>query len=284
LEPPRPSHELYAEAYLLMGRIHAQLLNFKMAFQFWDMALETSPETRESIEAQRLDLAEYWLKRAEEEPTITVKCLKRTLIFCNKKEFLLKVKEKFWQYINNMLMRWVVVEGKFEDAREFLDLLKPLRDSTPEWDYIMGKFHMHKGEKTDALLHIEKAVLHPFDQDSKPVAYPGWMQDYARVLIENSRFDEGIERLGQAVAMDPNQAALWEEIGDTLFENKDYSTAAVAYEKCYTALPDKIDVLRKFGDCYRCLNHGEAARAAYEAVLEKDPSNEAARSALGKLL
>jgi len=42
-------------------------------------------------------------------------------------------------------------------------------------------------------------------------------------------------------------------------------------------------VLRKFGDCYYQTGKFEAAKAAYQAVLEKDGSNEAALSNLSRL-
>ncbi len=105
----------------------------------------------------------------------------------------------------------------------------------------------------------------------------------ARLLLETDHFDQGIGLLEKAVALDPGQAVLWEELGDTLFGLKDFVSAGGAYEKCFTALPDKVDTLRKFGDCYFFTAQFEAATMVYQSVLEKDNQNEAARVNLSKI-
>jgi len=102
----------------------------------------------------------------------------------------------------------------------------------------------------------------------------------ARLLIEIGRYDEGLQRLDEAVAIDPQAATLWEELGDALFESGDYASSITAYEHCFVALPDRIGVLRKIGDCYLCNRQPQAAQVAYEAVLEKDGNHPLIRERL----
>jgi Tfp pilus assembly protein PilF len=104
----------------------------------------------------------------------------------------------------------------------------------------------------------------------------------ARLLIEIGRYDEGLQRLEEAVAIDPQAATLWEELGDTLFESGDYASSITAYEHCFVALPDRIEVLRKIGDCYLSNRQPQAAVVAYEAVLEKDGNHPITRERLVK--
>ena len=88
--------------------------------------------------------------------------------------------------------------------------------------------------------------------------------------------------MGEAVAIDPQAATLWEELGDALFECRDYASSITAYEHCFVALPDRIELLRKIGDCYLSNGQPQAAAVAYEAVLEKDGNHPLIRERLVK--
>lgn len=76
----------------------------------------------------------------------------------------------------------------------------------------------------------------------------------------------GITALDRAVALDRNYAAHWEGIGDTLMAASQPDDALAAYEKCFIALPERIDLLKKMGDCYLALDQPEAAREAYSQL------------------
>ena len=76
--------------------------------------------------------------------------------------------------------------------------------------------------------------------------------------------------LQQAVAQDPGQALLWAEIGEALVASADCKSAIAAYEQCFLALPERVDLLWKMGDCYQLIGQHESAGAAYEAALQKD--------------
>ena len=272
-----------ARKYYYMGTIYAQLLQFEDAFQYWEKAQELNPEIAEKVRIEQRNLAEYWLERGKFESSIMEKCLRRALTLCQEKEFVLEVKEVGWEMFVGWMDRWIRREKRIEHAESYLLLWEPIKESTPDWNYWMAWIISEKEEKEGALLYLETNLLNPYDHETGWANYPTWLTFSARLLIETGQFDEGIERLQQAVALDANQAVLWEELGDTLFDQNDYTSAAMAYEKCYVALPDKIDVLRKFGDSYFHLGQAEAAKTAYQAVLDKDPSNEAAKDALTRV-
>lgn len=112
---------------------------------------------------------------------------------------------------------------------------------------------------------------------------PEWMMLTSKLLMETDRFDQGIELLEKAVALDPNQAVLWEELGDTFFEARDYASAVVAYDKCCTALPERLEVLNKLGNCYLNIKDFSSAGRVFRKVLVKDKTNTAAREGIGKI-
>ncbi len=105
----------------------------------------------------------------------------------------------------------------------------------------------------------------------------------ARLLLTTGHYDQGLAALNEAVKMDPSQALLWEEIGDALSDSGDFSGAIAAYEQCFLALPDKMDMLWKMGDNYLRTEKNEAAREAYMSALKKKPGCREAEQGLHKL-
>lgn len=79
-------------------------------------------------------------------------------------------------------------------------------------------------------------------------------------------FEDGIQALHKAVALDRRYAVYWETIGDNLRQAGQPADALIAYENCYTALPERLPVLKKIGDCYMAMDQPHAAKAAYAQV------------------
>jgi len=229
------------QAIFRMGIIWAHLLNFDKAFQFWETAQTKSPDIKNSILKKRKELAEYWIERGKKDHLALEKYLMRALQLYNDQKFCIQQKEFGWaksatiinQHINN---------NNLEQAETFLLLWQPIRKNTPVWYYYMAKVLSEKNKKNDALSFIEKAL-------TKAPNNPTWLALSARLLLETDKFEQGIACLEKAVQLDSSQAVLWEELGDTLFELKDYSSATISYKKCYIALPNKTDVLKKIEDC-----------------------------------
>lgn len=266
-----------------MGTVHAQRLQFEKAFQHWKKAETLQPEIRQSVKVVQRKFGDYWLERGKSETLILEKCLRRALAFCQEEDFLLEAKAVGWNAFVTWMDRWIHTEKRLDHAESSLLLWEPMKEKTPEWHYWMAWILSEKDDKEVALSYVETNLLTAYVPETENSNYPKWLTLSARLLIETGQFDEGIQRLQQAVSLDAGQAVLWEELGDTLFDQKDYTSAAMAYEKCYVALPKRVDVLKKFGDCYFHLGQTEAAKTAYQAVLDKDPSNEAAKEALTRV-
>ena len=88
----------------------------------------------------------------------------------------------------------------------------------------------------------------------------------ADTLFGIGQFEQGIKHLHKAVAIDKTYAGYWEKIGDLLHKSGQHPEALAAYEQCYVALPENINLLKKIGDCYMAMNQPEAAKEAYQSL------------------
>jgi len=273
----------FGTAKVLMGSIKAQLTDFGAAEKWWKKAIEVDSANAEEICKQRRVLGEYWNQRLDDPQVGPVSWYSAfALTVCREKDFALRIKEKGWEKCVKSFQNWMEDPNKFDIIEHFLDLWKPIRNTTPDWYYWKAQVMATKEDKINALIFLQNNLLTKKNYTKQP-EYPSWLKLCARLLMETDQFDQGITRLKQAVALDPEQAVLWEELGDTFFENADFASAAIAYENCFLALPQKVDVLKKFGDCYLKQGYKDAAKEAYQAVLKKDPSNESAHVALEQL-
>ncbi|MBA4369733.1 MAG: hypothetical protein C0403_19070, partial [Desulfobacterium sp.] len=85
-------------------------------------------------------------------------------------------------------------------------------------------------------------------------------------FFAENNFDTAIEHLIQAVKLDRSYAVFWENIGDNLHNAGQFENALIAYEQCFIVLPEKIELLKKIGDCYQKLDQSQAALAAYQQL------------------
>jgi tetratricopeptide (TPR) repeat protein len=131
---------------------------------------------------------------------------------------------------------------------------------------LVSKFHQYhghlrvaEGKNQDATACFQMALsltpkrpeLHIFLADS---------------FFAENHFDTAIEHLIQAVELDRSYAVFWENIGDNLHNTGQFENAIIAYEQCFIILPEKIELLKKIGDCYQRLDQGEAALASYQQL------------------
>jgi tetratricopeptide (TPR) repeat protein len=88
-------------------------------------------------------------------------------------------------------------------------------------------------------------------------------------------YRRGVAALQAAVRLDRSNARLWELIGDRMNEAGGLTDAVAAWEQCFLALPERVELLRKMGDAYRKLDRTEAAEEAYghyRRLRDADPS------------
>jgi tetratricopeptide (TPR) repeat protein len=73
---------------------------------------------------------------------------------------------------------------------------------------------------------------------------PGAAADFAAgvAAFERADFDEAAERFGAVVAADPDSGLGWTWLGRVAYTVRDFATAAAAYDRARTLLPDDDDV------------------------------------------
>lgn len=259
---------------LLAAEIGARLFDFSAAHAAWAAAGQLSAKWREAATVARCRQAEYWLRVVAETvplnsatPGLTAMVLRRAAQFVAGDE-LPEQLLKLWQQHQPVLLAWLR-DGQIAKAEPVLDAWTQFADRLPEIVAMQARREAAQGNESGALAKITEALaVRPQE--------PRWMALQARWLLETGDFDQGLARLQEAVALDPATAELWEELGDTLLAGGDHQGAIAAFEKCFLALPNRWSALLKMGDCYRQVNQPEAARAAYDAVLAKEPAHEGA--------
>jgi len=157
-----------------------------------------------------------------------------------------------------------LLRGKTEEFCRFLQPWDALSSWLDEYHLLAAQGMVARGDKPAAIAAMAKACGNGNRQ-------PEWLAFYTRLLLDAGLYEEGLSVLQEAVSLDPTVAVIWEEIGESLAAAGNFADAALAYEKCFTALPDQKELLQKIGDCYLLSRKPEAALAAYDAFLEKAP-------------
>ena len=267
-----------SNAMPLLGEAYAGLLNFGAAFDAWEKAEQKEPALKETIDRIRTKLARYWAVRSEAEPVIWEKCLRRSGGLDNSRKFLTGIDPSLWARSQTRIEQ-LTKTGQIREAKDLLEIWEPAQEDMPEWYFYSAKA-VYAEDRTAQALEKMKKALTEIGEQTPPAP---WLAFLARLLMETDAFDQGIEQLEKAVALDPAEAVLWEELGDTFFEAGDYESAAASYEKCYAALPDRLTSLCRFGDCCRLQGQDEAAEKVYRMVLEKAPGHQGAQEGLATL-
>ncbi|MCK5230751.1 MAG: tetratricopeptide repeat protein, partial [Desulfobulbaceae bacterium] len=264
---------------LLKGEVSAGLLDLEDAWRYWQRAAGRGGEISSRIAGAARRAMVPWLDGIEKlgkdhgnNPALL------TTLFVRIDKLLLPDAplpariESVWQE-NKKEIAGLLDEQKNDKAMKAISPWLIFSSRLPEISFLHARLLYAGNELPGAMRQLAAAL------DKKPEE-AGWLALLARVELESGHFDSGVVRLQQAVAIDPRYATLWEELGDVLMQQADHEHAVIAYERCFVALPDYLIALVKMGDSYLHNCKPEAARAAYEAVLAKDPGNEEARHRL----
>ena len=242
------------QVYSLMGQACAHLLDFEEAEALWKQALSMDPERNADIRALREQMAKYWLDLTDHWFDQYPHMARTFLCRAN---------------------RLAQGPDRIQDAAACL------------WTRIEEKANALKGKDLEhALSWLEEWRHHPDIETLIPELTPMWaafMAKKAQDQLEAGRFDQGLQCLSQAASADSKTATLYIEIGDLLFDRKDYPGAAQAYGECLQYLPELHEVKCKLGDCRLLAGDLAGARVHYNTVLEVVPGHETATARINTL-
>lgn len=258
-----------AETFFLEGAIEAGLLNFKAAFSCWETCVSVDSRYADKIRGHRLAEARYWVVQIEKfgsgRHKLCRNWVERALVLAGGDREVVAELNNLWEQDLKTIDRFLAAR-KPALAEPHLLSWEPVGTIFPEWHERQSLMHQLRGHRSGAIESLQAALEINPDNAS-------WQAGAARLLLEDGRFEEAFAHLDQAVRLDPSTALLWEEIGDVLLEAQDFSGAATAYQRCFLALPGHLQVLAKIGNIYLLDQKPEAAIAAYESFLQKEPGN-----------
>ncbi|MCK5541277.1 MAG: DUF115 domain-containing protein [Desulfobacterales bacterium] len=130
-------------------------------------------------------------------------------------------------------------------------------DNASQLNYYKGMISADKENFDLSIAHFNKAL------DIRP-DNPALHISLTDAYFAKTDYTKGIDHLKQAVSLDNAYAVYWEEIGDELMQSRQFEDALAAFENCFVALPERVHLLKKIGDCYQETGQLEAAREAYE--------------------
>jgi Tfp pilus assembly protein PilF len=125
-----------------------------------------------------------------------------------------------------------------------------------------GKLLLKEKKYSDALANFQNAIkLSPFNDELHFIIIDTY--------FVTKDFNGAIEAITKAIGIDKKFAAYWETIGDSLRDGDQYEDAILAYERCFTYIPENINLLKKIGDCYMATDQLDAAKASFEQLILK---------------
>ena len=87
----------------------------------------------------------------------------------------------------------------------------------------------------------------------------------------------------QALVITPDHFGVFYNLGAVRTEAGKFQAAVKTFIRLTELVPHHVNAWIKMGYCYMKMNENAQARAAFETVLEKDPSNKDALNNLGNL-
>lgn len=270
-----------AQVQMLMGYVMAGLLSFEEADRHFERAQALSPDLTQEIVKMREKSAALWLQLirqreyvaqpdgeyllwGEKYPHLLRVWLER-IQRLNVQEAITEIVQDIWPQYARSIERYLQ-EDSSEKAMALLqawnmpDLFSKNALANHAFLSVKAFYEQEHWENIEQVLPI---ALQEAEGDGKKMAF------LARVFMETGKLQDGIDLLVRAVALYPEAANLWEELGDALMDSHDYEGAIAAYEQCLLALSHRIELLKKMGDCYLELGQAEAAKVAYEAFKSK---------------
>ncbi len=244
------------------------------ASRFFKTACRNDPKIKNKIESFKENLgndyysyARYFKSQPGRKPSIRHMVFKGLTVCPHHK----KLSEELEHFLKDDLTE---IEDCFETKQletaidlvnlwdEKIEENKSIRQHLPKEQfsrllYLKGKLFLENRDYPKALLCFEDALsLFPENQELHFITID--------THFMASDYNGAVQAIERAVQIDRQFAAYFETIGDSLKEADQHEDAIVAYERCFTTLPERIDLLKKIGECYLATGQLEAAKACID--------------------
>ncbi len=270
LEKARARGNLPAEALAALGEIYALYGNFSRSRTLFKEARSLNPEICSTIHKRMTRHGKRYLELARRIPLRKGRFLSKAVQLCpDSPEIRSEMENMLLEDLDLIahppgdtgesdtdietgIQGWLMFFGNSPEAKKVINsglIIKMYRHGC--------NFLLNQGHTDKAIEHLQQAV--------------SWMPENSELtsmlaiaLINKGDFDQGFAHLEKAVELDRTCASCWEELGDVLLAAGQPEDAVIAYEKCFKALPERNELIKKIGDCYRESGKMEAALEAYK--------------------
>lgn len=169
----------------------------------------------------------------------------------------------------------------YEDMGLYLEVMDSLKDClkvNPENEEALNRLWFCT-ELTEQ--YEESRKFHKLLVDQFPYNQLGWF-NLGHAYAGLKKYDDAIEALELAVAIDENFELAYEMIGDVYFDMKDFHKALEAYHNTLKIGKSNKETLCKVAECYSQLKDYHKARVHFRKALVIDPNYDEAFFLIGE--
>jgi len=260
-----------AEVNYALGVIAAMQSLHKESDQYFKQALKTDPKIRGRIGKFRRQMGDeymsYYRYLKDNDAGSARTMIAKGLRVCKDHPKLLKELNRIGQKDRNRIQKALtagedctaldITTGWHATLEKHTHLIGDMDPShAGELCRLMGHVFAQANRLVEAQAYYQQAIDRISDQ-------PPYYLFLADVLFMRDEYSAGIKYLVKAVELDRRFAYYWERMGDNLAASRQIKEAIAAYEQCFLALPERVDLLKKIGDCHLAADNLAAAREAY---------------------
>lgn len=163
-----------------------------------------------------------------------------------------------------------VQQGETDAAMTHMEHALQANQKLPDAHLVKGVLHFKKGEKEQALKHLDLAVKHKGGKNAEA------RNTKADILFTMGKHDEAMEEYKKAASDDPRHAPAWSGQGNIHIQRKDYDKAKECLEKAQAIKVDK-NVMYSLAVCKEKMNDIPGAIGDFEqgVMLDDDPTMKA---------
>jgi Tfp pilus assembly protein PilF len=255
-----------ADIYFKLGVVALHQANHDLAETDFQKAVEIDPQIQLKIQDVRQKFGDIYLgyiKRGD--LRVRKKMLVKGLRYCNDHDGIIT-----WmnQWASKALDNIAIKDdaGDIEKVKRAIDFWEDIAD----WDPVIlaldlrlkayiyaGKLALTRGDLEKAETKLKVAL-------EKAPDHLESLQTMTEICFAAGKFEVGIHYLQHAIQLDAKCAVLWERIGDRLLAKEQPANAVSAYEQCFLHFPEKLELLKKIGECYLAIGNYDAARQALQ--------------------
>jgi len=154
--------------------------------------------------------------------------------------------------------------GRIGEARRLARVLESQRPEPSALPYLLGLISLREGQGRKAAQHLSRALA------KTPGAVPP-MLAMARAQIQQDRLAEGISAYRRLLAVAPDLAVAWRELGDLHVAGQDFATAAMPLRRAARVWKALAPLRNNLGIAERAAGNSERAAEEFRIAIILDP-------------